>query len=132
MSVKLAFVALALTMAQASAADLGLSGGLADGFTAEGATIVGGGGVVRVLRPVFARSAPDARSAFLQPVAKGQQVEVPACLSDYSWCHVIAGGLPGWLLGSDLAFVEGARALPLAVAGPRIGIGVTVARDVTD
>ncbi len=119
--------ALALALAAAAfvtpamAADpVGAYGGAV--AVAPPSVVVVAGGSVQALRAVFVRAAPTGTSAFLQPVAGGETVQVLGCLPDYSWCHVSTRGIPGWLAAADLAYVAGERSVPIVVAGPQIGI----------
>ncbi len=54
----------------------------------------------------------------------GMQVAVQGCLSDYSWCDVIAGVERGWVYAGNLDYVYQNAPLPLLDYGPQIGIVV--------
>jgi len=54
----------------------------------------------------------------------GLEIAVEGCLSDYSWCDVMAGPSRGWLYAGNISYAYNGAYVPLITYGPEIGIGV--------
>jgi len=54
----------------------------------------------------------------------GQTINVQGCLSDYSWCDVIAGPYRGWVYAGYINYPYQGAYVPVPDYGPVIGIGI--------
>jgi len=57
-------------------------------------------------------------------LASGFPLEVQGCLSNYSWCDVIAGQSRGWLYSGNITYYYQNQYVPMLSYGAVIGIGV--------
>ena len=73
---------------------------------------------------VNVRAGPGRDYPLVAVLPAGLQVAVQGCLTDYSWCDVVAGPNRGWVYAGNLNYVYQNTYVPLLNYGPVIGIGV--------
>jgi len=76
-------------------------------------------------RDAHLRAGPAREYPVVAILPAGLAVSVQGCLSDYSWCDVIAGPSRGWVYAGNIDYAYDGMYVPLLTYGPQIGIGVT-------
>jgi len=77
-------------------------------------------------KDVHLRAGPRRDYPVVAILPRGAPVDVLGCLSDYSWCDVIALGDRGWVYAGNLDFVYQGAPVTVLDYGAVIGIGVVV------
>jgi uncharacterized protein YraI len=75
-------------------------------------------------RTVNLRAGPGRDYPLVAVLPPGLQIWVQGCLSDYSWCDVVAGPNRGWAFAGNLNYFYQNTYVPVLNYGPVIGIGV--------
>jgi uncharacterized protein YraI len=75
-------------------------------------------------RTVNVRAGPGRDYPLVAVLPAGLQIWVQGCLSDYSWCDVVAGPNRGWAYAGNLSYFYQNTYVPVLDYGPVIGIGV--------
>ncbi|HKB54822.1 MAG TPA: SH3 domain-containing protein [Ramlibacter sp.] len=75
-------------------------------------------------RSVNLRAGPARDYPVVAVLPGGFQVAVQGCLSDYTWCDVIAGYDRGWVYAGNINYPYQNQWQPLLTWGPVIGIGI--------
>jgi len=70
------------------------------------------------------RAGPARDYPVVAVLAEGTALDVQACLSDFSWCDVIALGNRGWLYAGNIDTVYDGSPLSILDYGPELGIGI--------
>jgi uncharacterized protein YraI len=70
------------------------------------------------------RAGPARDYPVIAVLASGFPIEVQGCLSNYSWCDVIAGQSRGWLYSGNISYYYQNQYVPMLSYGAVIGIGV--------
>lgn len=81
--------------------------------------------VAYTAKDVHLRAGPARDYPVIAILPPGFAVAVQGCLSDYSWCDVIAGTDRGWVYAANLAYPYQGGQVPLIEYGPQLGIVVT-------
>lgn len=75
-------------------------------------------------KAVNVRAGPAAEYPLVARLMRGVSISVQGCLSDYTWCDVVAGPYRGWVYASNIVYpYQGAR-VPVLTYGALIGIGI--------
>jgi len=75
-------------------------------------------------KDVHLRAGPAREYPVVAVLAAGTEVAVQGCLSDYSWCDVIAGVERGWVWSRNLDYREQRAYVPFLPLAPQIGIAI--------
>ncbi len=78
--------------------------------------------VAYTAKAVNLRAGPAPGYPVVAVVASGLSLQVQGCLSDYSWCDVIAGPYRGWVYAGNIDYAYEGQYVPLLDYGPRLGI----------
>jgi uncharacterized protein YraI len=70
------------------------------------------------------RAGPARDYPVVAVLAPGFPIEVQGCLSNYSWCDVIAGQSRGWMYAGNITYYYQNQNVPVLNYGAIIGIGV--------
>lgn len=73
---------------------------------------------------VHLRAGPARDYPVIAVLPRGFEITVHGCLSDYSWCDVIAGAQRGWIYGAYIYYPYQGHHVPVISYGPSIGIFV--------
>ena len=73
---------------------------------------------------VNVRAGPAGDYPIVAVLPPGFQVGVAGCLSNYSWCDVLAGPSRGWVYAGNLNYPYQNAYVPLLTYGPVIGVAV--------
>ncbi|MGV8918858.1 MAG: SH3 domain-containing protein [Pseudomonas sp.] len=73
---------------------------------------------------VHMRAGPNQQYPVVQIYGPGSTVAVQGCLSDYSWCDVIAGASRGWIYADYLVYPYQGRNAPVMTYGQAMGLAV--------
>ena len=75
-------------------------------------------------RSVNLRAGPARDYPVVAVLPGGFQVAVQGCLSDYTWCDVIAGYDRGWVYAGNIVYPYQGANVPVLTYGSAIGIGI--------
>lgn len=75
------------------------------------------------VRPTNLRAGPATDYPIVAVLPPGFAIGVQGCLSDYTWCDVIAGSSRGWMWAGNISYYYQQRYVPLQEYAPLIGIG---------
>ena len=75
-------------------------------------------------KDVNLRAGPARDYPVVAVVAGGASLAVQGCLSDYSWCDVIAGPYRGWVYAGNIDYAYDGQYVPLLGYGPELGIAI--------
>ncbi|TXD15661.1 SH3 domain-containing protein [Extensimonas vulgaris] len=70
------------------------------------------------------RAGPGQVYPVVAVLGSGLAINVQGCLSDYSWCDVVAGPYRGWVYGGYITYPYQGTYVPVPDYGPVIGIGI--------
>jgi len=70
------------------------------------------------------RAGPARDYPVVAVLAQGTALDVQGCLSDFSWCDVIALGDRGWLYAGNIDYVYDGAPVTILDYGPELGIGI--------
>lgn len=68
------------------------------------------------------RAGPASQYPVVVHLRKGVSINVQACLSDYTWCDVVAGPYRGWIYAANVVYPYQGQRAPLNTVGAVIGI----------
>jgi uncharacterized protein YraI len=75
-------------------------------------------------RDVHLRAGPSPQYLSIAVLPAGFQISVQGCLSNYSWCDVIAGPNRGWVYAANINYPYQSAYVPVLNYGAVIGIAV--------
>ena len=75
-------------------------------------------------KTVHLRAGPGREYPVVVTLPAGWQVAVQGCLTDYTWCDVVAGPNRGWVYAGNINYNYQNQYVPLLNYGTVIGIGV--------
>ena len=78
--------------------------------------------VAYTAKAVNLRAGPAPGYPVVAVVDAGLSLQVQGCLSDYSWCDVIAGPYRGWVYAGNIDYAYEGQYVPLLEYGPQLGI----------
>jgi uncharacterized protein YraI len=76
------------------------------------------------MKAVHLRAGPARDYPVVAVLPAGLQLSVLGCLSDYSWCDVVAGVDRGWVYARNIAYPYQGAAVPVLTYGAQIGIAI--------
>jgi len=82
------------------------------------------GAAALTARPAHLRAGPARDYPVVAVLPPQFPVAVQGCLSDYSWCDVVAGASRGWLYAGNISYAYRGGYAPLVEIAPAVGIGI--------
>jgi uncharacterized protein YraI len=82
------------------------------------------GQVAFTAKTVNVRAGPSRDYPIVAVLPAGYQVVVQGCLSNYTWCDVLAGPNRGWVYAGNISYAYQNTYVPVLNYGALIGIGV--------
>lgn len=102
---------------------------IAAGFLAMAAALLPGtaqaqGQSAFAAKQAHLRAGPARDYPVVVVLSPGFPIAVQGCLSDYSWCDVVAGNSRGWLYAGNINYAYQGANVPVLTYGAAIGIGI--------
>jgi uncharacterized protein YraI len=80
--------------------------------------------VAYTTRTANLHAGPDRDYPLVVILPSGYEISVIGCLSDYTWCDVLAGQDRGWIYAGNISYPYEDTYVPVQSYGPELGIGI--------